>query len=201
MANTSKNMVDHLSNVRDVVWLGRRIDGIVFDVDGTLTDSIDAYYEIFRVTCSRFGIQVTRESVLECMAVGSHIWDRVIPHDLPDREEKVRQCSQAIGQVFVDVMRRTQPFPGLEEVLLCLRRRGLRLGILTSSWRPALLPMEDNGLIAYFAAVITREDGYAIKPAPDGVSACLKLMNVNPAHALAIGDSPLDIRAGKGPAL
>jgi len=197
VAEKSKNIADDLTGVRDVVWLGRRIDGIVFDVDGTLTDSIEAYYQIFRQTCARFGIQVTRKSVFEPMAVGSNIWERVIPHDLPDREEKLEQCSQAIRQVYIEIMGRTHPFPGLEEVLLCLRRSGLRLGILTGSWKPALLPMETKGLIAYFAAVITREDGYAIKPAPDGVSACLKLMNVDPAHAIAVGDSPLDIRAGK----
>ncbi|HYA40087.1 MAG TPA: HAD family hydrolase [Syntrophobacteraceae bacterium] len=197
MADASIKMVDRLNGAGDVVWLGRRIDGIVFDVDGTLTDSIEAYYEIFRETCSRFGIQVARKDVLEPMVQGSNIWDRIIPHDLPDREEKLKQCNQAVGQVFLDVMRRTQPFPGLEEVLLHLRQNGLRLGIFTASWRPALLPMKESGLINHFAAVVTREDGYAVKPAPDGISACLRLMKVEPAHALSVGDSPLDIRAGK----
>jgi len=190
---------EYLTGPRDVVWRARRLKGIVFDVDGTLTDSIEAYYEIFRETCSRFGIRVTREDVLEPMAVGSNsnIWDRAIPHDLPDRREKIEQCRQAIGQVFLEVIRRTQPFPGLEEVLSCLRQSGLTLGILTSSWKPALLPLEENGLIRYFDAVITREDGYKVKPSPDGVLACLMLMDVDPAHALTVGDSPLDIRAGK----
>jgi HAD superfamily hydrolase (TIGR01549 family) len=131
------------------------------------------------------------------MALGSSIWDRIFPHHIPDRLEKIEQCNQVIGEVFVEVMRCAQPFPELEEVLLRLRQRGLTLGILTSLWKPALLPLERNGLVPYFAAVITREDGYTVKPAPDGMLACLKLMNVVPAQALAVGDSPLDIRAGK----
>ena len=188
---------EHSADPRDVVWQGRRLEGIVFDVDGTLTDSIEAYYETFRESCARIGIQVTRKDVLEPMVDGSKIWDRAIPHDLPDRQEKIQQCIQIIGQVFLEVIRRTQPFQGIEEVLLSLRQNGLTLGILTSSWKPALLPLEKNGLIACFAAVISREDGYAAKPAPDGVLACLNLMNVDPAHALTVGDSPLDIRAGK----
>jgi HAD superfamily hydrolase (TIGR01509 family) len=181
----------------DVIWRGRRIEGIVFDLDGTLTDSIEAYYEIFRQTCATFGIQVNRKDVLEPMALGSLIWDRAIPHDLPDRQKKIEQCIQAIPQVFRDVIQHVRPFPGIEELLLSLRQSGLELGILTSSFKAALLPLQKNGMIPHFSAVITREDGFTIKPAPDGILACLKLMNVDPARALAVGDSPMDIRAGK----
>lgn len=180
-----------------VEWREKRTKGIVFDVDGTLTDSIEAYYEIFREVCARFDIQVCRKDVLEPMAVGSNVWDRAIPHEVPDRQEKIKQCSGILREVFLDVMARTCPFPGLGDLLERLRRNGVTLGILTSSWRPALVPLEENGLIPYFSAVITREDGYALKPAPDGVLACLKLMNVDRCDALAVGDSPLDIRAGK----
>ena len=41
-----------------VSWSGRRIEGIVFDVDGTLTDSIGAYYEVFREVLAQFGIRI-----------------------------------------------------------------------------------------------------------------------------------------------
>jgi len=76
----------------DIHWHGRRIEGIVFDLDGTLSDSIEAHYEVFRETTVRFGIQVNREDVLETMATGSLIWDRAIPQDIPDRDQKVKKC-------------------------------------------------------------------------------------------------------------
>ncbi|MGZ3495353.1 MAG: HAD hydrolase-like protein, partial [Thermodesulfobacteriota bacterium] len=66
-------------------WKGRKIEGIIFDVDGTLTDSIEAYYNVFREVSARFGIHVRREDVLEPMAMGFLIWDRIIPGDSPER--------------------------------------------------------------------------------------------------------------------
>jgi phosphoglycolate phosphatase-like HAD superfamily hydrolase len=44
---------------------------------------------------------------------------------------------------------------------------------------------------------MTREDGFPLKPEPDGILECLRRMNVHATHAIAIGDTPLDIRAGK----
>jgi len=44
---------------------------------------------------------------------------------------------------------------------------------------------------------MTHEDGFLPKPAPDGILECLRRMEIHPSNALNIGDSPLDIRAGK----
>jgi phosphoglycolate phosphatase-like HAD superfamily hydrolase len=44
---------------------------------------------------------------------------------------------------------------------------------------------------------MTHEDGFPPKPAPTGILECLRRMGIHPSHGLTIGDSPLDIRAGK----
>jgi phosphoglycolate phosphatase-like HAD superfamily hydrolase len=49
----------------------------------------------------------------------------------------------------------------------------------------------------YFKVIMTREDGFPQKPAPDGILECLRRMKVIPDNAIVIGDTPLDIRAGK----
>jgi phosphoglycolate phosphatase-like HAD superfamily hydrolase len=46
-------------------------------------------------------------------------------------------------------------------------------------------------------AIITREDGFLLKPSPDAILECLRRMDVSADHAITVGDSPLDIRAGK----
>jgi len=45
--------------------------------------------------------------------------------------------------------------------------------------------------------MMTREEGFSPKPEPDGILECLRRMEVQPSHAITIGDTPLDIRAGK----
>ena len=180
-----------------ISWSGTRIEGIVFDVDGTLTDSIGAYYEVFREVLARFGIQIRKEEVLEPMATGSLIWDRIIPEDFPDRDEKIKQCMDIIPKVYQKAFQDVQPFAGLESVLKRLEERKVRLGALTSSRAVAVRPLYQHSLSHYFTVVMTREDGFPLKPAPDGILECLRRMSVQPTHAIIIGDTPLDIRAGK----
>jgi HAD superfamily hydrolase (TIGR01509 family) len=178
-------------------WKGRRIEGIIFDVDGTLTDSIEAYYNVFRDVSARFGIHVRREDVLEPMAMGSLIWDRIIPGDPPERDEKIKQLMHAIPEVYQKVFEHVLPFAGVESVLRKLDEQKIKLGVLTSSRRTALRPLYRHSLSHYFKVILTREEGFLPKPEPDGILECLRRMKVEPSHAITIGDTPLDVRAGK----
>jgi HAD superfamily hydrolase (TIGR01509 family) len=180
-----------------IFWSGGEIEGILFDVDGTLTNSIEAYYEVFREVTARIGIQIRKEDVLEPMATGSLIWDRILPENFPGRDEKIKQLMEAIPQVYQEVFQHVQPFVGLESLLKRLRERGIKLGALTSSRVVAVHPLDHHALSHYFMVIMTREDGFAPKPAADGILECLRRMKVLPSHAIVIGDSPLDIRAGK----
>jgi len=182
---------------KGIDFFGRRIEGIVFDVDGTLTDSIEAYFEVFRDATAQFGIHVRREDVLEPMATGSLVWDRAIPRDIGDRDEKVKQIMSAIPAIYREVFKRVQPFSGVEAVLKRLESLGISLGALTSSWAIAVRPLYDHNLAHHFRTIMTHEDGFPHKPAPDGILECLRRMEIRPDRALAVGDSPLDIRAGK----
>ena len=180
-----------------VYLLGNRIEGIVFDLDGTLTDSIDYYYEVFHEAMEQVGIPITRAQVLEPMALGHGIWDVAIPRDIPDREEKIQQCKSLIPGIFVRVFQKVQPFPGLISVLKKLDESALRMGVVTSSWGAAVLPLFDHSLAPYFETIITREDGFKLKPAPDGILECVRRLDVDPGRTITVGDTPLDIRAGK----
>ncbi len=180
-----------------IVWSGRRVEGIVFDIDGTLTDSIEAYYEGFREVMANIGIQIKREDILEPMATGSLIWDRVIPENTPGRDEKIRQCMELIPQIYQEVFKSVQPFPGLESVLIRLEEKGVCLGVLTASRGIAVQPLHHSSLIRYFRVIMTRDEGFPNKPAPNGILECLKRMEISPNQAITIGDTPLDIRAGK----
>ncbi len=185
------------SNVSIPFWREKRIDGIVFDVDGTLTDSIDAYFEVFEEATARVGIHVRKEDVLEPMATGSLIWERAIPREIPEREKKIKRIMEAIPGIYFEVFQRVRPFSGLEPILRELKKAGIRLGAHTSSWAVALQPLQKAGLGQYFMTTMSHEDGFPPKPAPEGVLECLRRMEVDPGCAVLVGDSPLDIRAGK----
>jgi HAD superfamily hydrolase (TIGR01509 family) len=180
-----------------LIWRGTSIRGLVFDLDGTLTNSIEVYYNVFKEGLAEVGIEIAGEDVLEPLSEGMGPWDRVIPADLPDREEKMRLLKRRFRKSFIDALDRIKPLPGADRVLALSAKRGFRLGLVTDSPRSSLRPLEENSLLGCFQAIITRDDGLPHKPAADGILECLRRLGVAPGEAITIGDALLDVRAGR----
>ena len=178
-------------------WRGRVIRGAVFDLDGTLTDSIAAYFQVFSEATLQLGIHVQKADVLEPLAEGVDPWDRAIPAHVPERLKKIEHCKSLIPRIYQEALGRVHIFPGVQRVLSALAERNVELGIVTDSARKSLTLLHDRNLNRHFRAIITREDGFPKKPEPGGVKECLRRLEVAPSDAITIGDSLLDIRAGK----
>lgn len=180
-----------------IVWHGRGLEGVIFDLDGTLTDSIEIYYQVFRKAAVQLGIRVEQEDIFRPLAEGLEPWDDVFPANLPDRVETIRGFRRAMRPAFLEALQRVRPLPGVAEVLGTLHDNGITLGVVTDSSSSALEPLRSAGLIQYFAATITRDDGYPRKPEPQGLLECLNRMGVAAAHAVVVGDTLMDITAGR----
>lgn len=178
-------------------WHGRSLKGVVFDLDGTLTDSIEIYYQVFKDTCVEMGITVTRKDVLAPLAEGIPFWDQVLPMGMPDRDEKIQLCKKLTRRRIQGALDSVQPVPGVKEVLEALSLHDVKIGLVTDSGEVSLRPLLSYSLMRYFAATVTRDDGFPRKPEPGGILECLRRMEISPHNALMVGDSLLDIRAGK----
>lgn len=178
-------------------WRDRRIEGIVLDLDGTLTNSIELYFKAFQETGLQFGLTFEREAVLEPLAEGKAPWDRAFPEDLPDRDEKIREFRAASRKGFIKAFKQVRPFAGVDAMLATLTERGLKLGLVTDSTVEALKVLDDHLLAHYFSVMVSQNDGVPRKPEPYGVIRCLKKMGVRPFNAVTVGDALLDIWAGQ----
>jgi len=178
-------------------WEGRTLKGVVFDLDGTLTNSIEVYFEVFREVTGRVGIHVRREDVFGPLAEGRQFWDQAIPSDLPDRDERIEEAKRLMRPVFLKALHRVRPVPGAEAVLVALKKRGMVLGLVTDSRLSSIEALHAHDLSRFFKAMVTRDDGFPRKPDPAGILECLKQMGIDPSNAVTIGDTLLDIRAGK----
>jgi AHBA synthesis associated protein len=180
-----------------IVWHGREIEGVVFDLDGTLTDSVQVYYEVFREASRQVGVRMEKEDIFGPLAEGLEPWNRAFPPEMPDREGTMQAFRRAMRPAFIDALQRVRPLPGVEEMLRVLQENGMKLGVVTDSSVGSLLPLRNYELLKYFSAVITRDDGFPRKPEPSGLLECLKRMAVDPGHAILVGDTLMDMRAGK----
>jgi len=89
-------------------------------------------------------------------------------------------------------------FPGTLEMLDRLRKRGMRLGIVTSKGRGGTeRTVKVAGLDRYMEVIVTAQDVSIHKPFPEPVLEALRLLGALPQQAIYVGDSFLDVEAGK----
>jgi HAD superfamily hydrolase (TIGR01509 family) len=176
-----------------------RVRGVIFDVDGTLANSVGFFYEIALEILRLAGAPpVPQERVYELMRLGDAApLETLFPSDFPDPGATLKRI---VDERMHEWMRRyhdeTEAIPGSIELLHTLSARGLQLGIATSSGRA--LPFLDRwGVRHLFSGIVGREDVESRKPHPEPIRKCLGHLQLNPHEVAYIGDSVIDVRAGK----
>lgn len=177
----------------DPAWLR----AIIFDVDGTLVDSLAAYQTTAHRVAAAFGWQVPDDAIGRALNHGEPFWAQIIPPevqhdgDLPGqlRAEALRHWA-AVAREAVALI------PGVAPLLAGLRESGLRLAICTASRGESFAPLEQAGLLRHFEVVVTGADVGRPKPDPEGLHLCLSRLGLASPQALFVGDSVADMRAG-----
>lgn len=176
-----------------------QVKGIIFDVDGTLANSVGFFYELALEVLELAGVPpASKEYVYELMRLGDGTsLEKLFPPDYPDPAATLKRI---VDSHMDEWMRRyhdeTEAIPGSIELLYDLHARGVRLGIATSSGRA--LPFLDRwGVRHLFSGIVGREDVEIRKPHPEPVLKCLGHLCFDPHDVVYVGDSPVDIRAGK----
>lgn len=160
-----------------------RIDGVLFDFDGTLTrpGALD-----FSVIKRAIGCPDT-VPVLEFMA------------GVTDERQRGAMAQQ-LDRFELEAAAVSEPNTGAEQMVAYIKKAGIPVGILTRNSRASVLRALDNfvGLSrADIDVVVTREDPVRIKPSGEGVLLAAEKMGVAPAHLLLVGDFGFDMQAGR----
>jgi phosphoglycolate phosphatase len=174
----------------------REINAVIFDVDGTLLNSLEGY----RIAASRatkpFGYEVSYETVREALNLNRPFWDLIIPEGKPRDEATIEKLRDETMRHWPDVMAEfVDVLPGLDEALAKMRNSGIRCGIYTGSAGESLPPLRDAGLLEHFEVVLTRSDVSKHKPDPEGLLMCIDEMGLDPETTAYVGDSPHDVQA------
>jgi HAD superfamily hydrolase (TIGR01509 family) len=172
---------------------------VIFDVDGTLADSLEYYYGMACDFVELAGAPpVSRERVFELMGRGERdLLRKLFPKGFPDLDATLaRVVRERLGFWLRRMSEETEPLDGCVDLLHRLHGGGWRLGIATSSGR-ALPYLDRWGVRHLFDAIVGREDVSKRKPDPESIARCVNELGVAPADAVYVGDSPVDIEAGR----
>jgi phosphoglycolate phosphatase len=176
----------------------RPVRAAVFDVDGTLVNSIEGMRLAADRAASLYGYQVSLEMVRRALNFGESLWEMVIPAEDRNDPELPGILRRETWRNWPTVLETSvSPFAGLETTLRRLRERGLHLAIYTGSRGESLASLERSGLLEWFDPVITASDVLRPKPHPDGLLRILEQLGLAPHDAAYIGDTRHDILAGQ----
>jgi HAD superfamily hydrolase (TIGR01662 family) len=182
----------------------RNIEAMMFDLDGTLIDSIPAYFDLLETIFNTLGLpQPEKPLKKDFISRGPVVFEKMIPDqgDL-DREAVIQQCFEVGRRLSRDMFRNSvRVFPGVKELFALLTQQGISIGIVSTTEREfierKLQPLTKENISAAVEVIIAIEDAPRRKPAPDPLIECARRLSAAPERCVYVGDSVVDIRAGK----
>jgi phosphoglycolate phosphatase-like HAD superfamily hydrolase len=175
---------------------GRKLEGLLIDIDGTLTDSNDLHAEAWQEAFRHFGADFPYDEIRGLMGKGG---DLLIPDLLSARQ--MRQFGDEVGKyrkkLFQDrYMPRVRPFPRVPETFAALAELGIRLALASSS---------DEDEVKYYTGLLkieqfiqkstSKKDAEHSKPSPEIFKAALDGLGTDETLTATVGDTPWDIIA------
>lgn len=166
---------------------------ILFDLDGTLLDSLPLIMESFRATLKKMNLSYSDEEIIK--TIGLPLWD-ICNFFAGDRGEEFFQFYLDYQNAIHDDY--MKEYPDTLATLAKLQDKGYNLGIVTSKRRVmAEKGIKLAGFDKYIEALVALEDAPRAKPEADPVLKALQALEIIPGNAVYVGDSTYDIRCGK----
>ena len=173
-----------------------RFDVCLFDLDGTLIDSIGLIMASFRHTMRTHRGSVPDETRWRA-GFGTPLRGQLRAFARDD-EEAARMVDTYRAYTDAHHDQLLAPYAGIDHGLAALHRAGVRLAVVTSkSHALARRGLDRCALSHYFDVLVGFDDVTEHKPHPAPVLAALERLGARPSEALFVGDSPHDIRAGR----
>ena len=174
------------------------IDAVIFDMDGSLVDSMWLWKSIDIEYLGRYGIPLPEDlqSRIEGMSFSETAVYFKEHFDIPDSLEEIKASWNRMA--WDKYMNEVPLKPGIPEFLNGCRENGIKLGIATSNSRELVENVaEVHNLRTYFTSIVTGCDVARGKPSPDIYLEVARQLEVVPARCLVFEDIVPGILAGK----
>lgn len=183
----------------EVKMMGR-YQAVLFDLDGTLLDTLDDLTDSVNVILGKYGFPLRdRKEIRRFLGNGSErLMQEALPKEISETDfEKYLEEYKAYYKTHME--EKTGPYEGILQLLVELRKAGLKLGVVSNKFDTAVKGLCEKYFPGYIdaAAGEREEDGIRRKPAPDLVCMAAKWLEVNPKDCLYVGDSEVDILTAK----
>jgi HAD superfamily hydrolase (TIGR01509 family) len=172
----------------------------VFDLDGTLVDSMPLVVEMFIHAVVPFR---DRPSTEEVFATLGGPLDTCVRNLLgPERASFFPEAKERMLRYEREHVLTMKPFPGARQLLQSLRERGVPVGLWTGRDRwSAEKILGAHGLADFFKATVCGDDLPTHKPDPQGLLRAISLLGADPSDTVFLGDGDADVEGGSAAAV
>ena len=170
----------------------------IFDMDGTLADSIPVHFAILKKVLAGYGVQIEYDEWKPFIGKIGIEFIKHLNHErgLNLNPEKLIDEKRAIIKERFN--QKIEIFPGVKDLLQALQDDGCKLAIASSEWHNHILKfLSLNCIEKYFPIVLGREDIKNHKPDPDVYLRTAKKLGVNPLDCVVFEDSIAGVEAAK----
>lgn len=172
---------------------------VIFDIDGTLLDSVDLHAKAWVEAFRHFGVETKEGEVRRQIGKGG---DQLMPVFLSG--EQVKQEGEKISSYRSDLFKRAyldkvRPFPGVRPLFERIRRAGLTIALASSGKKDEVEHYRKLlGINDLVDVATSSDDADRSKPHPDIFEAAIaKLDGIAPSDMIVVGDTPYDAEAAR----
>jgi HAD superfamily hydrolase (TIGR01509 family) len=173
------------------------MQAVIFDIDGTLIDSVDLHAKAWKDALEHFGYEFTFDKIRGQIGKGG---DQLLPFLLngEEAEAKGREIEKCRSDLFKkQYLAQVKPFPGVRDLFQRFLKEGWKIALASSAKGDELQTYKKTaGIDDLLDTETSSDDADKSKPHPDIFLAALEhLGDMRPEDCLIVGDSPYDAEA------
>ena len=170
-----------------------KFEGLIFDIDGTLTSTNELIFKSFNHIAKKYLNRTFTDN--EIIALFGPTEDVILKEWCGKNFENAKKDYYKYYKSHHNI---AKLYPGIKELLDYLKSKRILLSIFTGKGRRAsLITLEELNIINYFDLIVTGDDVANHKPSSEGIMIFVNKHNLKKDEVLMIGDSVADVRASK----
>ena len=169
---------------------------VIFDLDGTLLDTIDDLKEAVNHAMSLRGFPTfTRDEVMAMVGHGArNLMRKALPDGYKDDDMVDAAYNDFKAYYITHIDTYTKPFPGIQDLLAKLHQEGVMLAVASNKFQEGTEHLIKEFFPEIpFVTVLGGRPGFPLKPDPEIVGEVLRKADVNKENAVMVGDSDTDM--------
>jgi len=172
---------------------------LIFDLDGTLVDTVYAHIFAWQTALAEAGMAIDGWRIHRRIGMSGGLFTRAVARELGRdlTPTEVEALQQRHGELFIQLLPERRPLPGAVELIQFLYQNQILFGIATSGRRPEINASLDVLGISDETIVVERGDVARAKPEPDLFLACQQRMGISVSDCYVIGDAVWDLLAAR----